>query len=140
MEYGIVKEIISSNRLIVDVVSKNECSSCSAKEGCRIFDKKCESLLEAGYSGEIKEGDKVLVNIKPAQKIFSSVVIFLLPLVFMFLFYFLAGIFVKIEIIEVLSAITGLIASFIMITLIFKSKRIKNLLIPIVEIIENPTE
>jgi len=140
MDYGVVKEIINSNRLIVDVVSKNECSNCSAKEGCRIFDKKCESLLEAGYSGEIKEGDKVLVNIKPAQKIFASAVIFLFPLVFMFLFYFIAGIFIKNEIIQILSALTGLIASFILTTFIFKSKYVKNALIPKAEIIEDSAE
>lgn len=140
MEYGVVKEILSYNRLIVDIVSKNECANCSAKDGCHIFDKKCESLLEAGYSGDIKEGDKVVVDIKPAQKIFSSVVIFLFPLIFMFLSYFIAAIFVKIEIIRVLSALTGLIASFIMITFIFKSKYVKNLLIPKVGKIDESPE
>lgn len=128
METGIVKEILSSNRAIVIVKINSECSVCKNAGNC-LSSSNCENLIETEYNCELSVGEEVFVDIKPFIRVASAAVLFFVPTVFLFLFYYFSRIFFTKELINIFSSILGLIISFILIIILFKlnlfKKRIK---------------
>ena len=120
METGIVKKVIDTNTALVSIVIRGECSSCKAQKTC------CDGVgdptgeVEVKFNDDIKEGDEVNIDIKPQLRILTSIIIFLIPVVFLFAFYFLGFTLFKSEGIATLFSFLGLGISFLLIFVFFK--------------------
>lgn len=70
---------------------------------------------------ELNVGDRVILHIDPAKKIWSALILFVLPLLFMIIGYYLGSHFFGGEILGIISGFVSLVFSFLVIWLIDKS-------------------
>ncbi|MBN2546123.1 MAG: SoxR reducing system RseC family protein [Spirochaetes bacterium] len=125
---GIIEKIIDKNNVLVKVLTKGECSSCSSKEGCRItlfMDK--NNLIEAKYNEELKIGDKVYIIINGVNRVISSLLVFAFPIISLIIFYIIGNLLFDKEILAILSSLTGLIIAFLIVYILLKyNKKFQN--------------
>lgn len=110
---GIIEKIVDKNNVLVRVLTKGECSSCASKEGCGISliaDK--SNLIEAKYNEEIKIGDKVYIILNSRNRIISSLLLFVFPIISLIIFYLIGNYLFKNEILSILSSLAGLVLAF----------------------------
>lgn len=113
-DQGIVKKIVSANRAEVLVVSTGECSACASKESCQMLKKK-NSIITALYEGELAEGDRVKIIVSPGNRVAAAVILFLIPLLFLFAGYLISFKVTKSENIAIGSAFGAFGFSFLII-------------------------
>jgi len=125
---GIIEKILDKNNALVKVLTKGECSSCASKEGCGISliaDK--NNLIEVKYNEEIKVGDKVYIMIDSGNRIISSLLLFVFPIISLIIFYLIGNYLFKKEVLSILSSFIGLIISFLALYILTKyNKKFQN--------------
>ncbi len=127
METGIVKEIINNKEAVIKIENIGECESCSGKSFCSVFTSK-DNMMEVNYNEDLKIGDQVEVHINSKNRIISSIIIFLMPIIILILSYYINLYFFKKEIIAIIGALIGFILYFIVTFFYFRSKKeLKNL-------------
>jgi len=84
---AVVKDIIGDD-VFVEVSRKGSCKNCSVNMLCMKNANKVELKVKKP-SFSISQGDEVFIEISPADRIFSSLIIFIFPIVVMVIFYFL---------------------------------------------------
>jgi positive regulator of sigma E activity len=129
MEKGKVIKILNGKTALVKVENPGECDACAGKSSCTLFTKK-DNTIEAKFHEKLIPGDNVNIIIKPTRKIFLSMLIFSLPLVFMMLFYFAGYLFFKKESTAALISVGGFALSFTAIIFILKSRINKEKMLP----------
>ena len=129
MDIGRVIKIMDNNKIIIAIESKGDCDSCQNKFGCNVFSKG-EHTIEIKTEKKFQIGDMVKIEYLSKYKILISIVIFLIPLIILFLFYQLSMIFFKNELISVLIGFSGLFCYFIIIILIYRLKNKSKYLTP----------
>ncbi|MCF7858197.1 MAG: SoxR reducing system RseC family protein [Candidatus Cloacimonetes bacterium] len=110
----------TGNKVVfVEVERSGSCKNCSISGLCNTKDKSIIHKIKTGM--ELKVGDRVQVNISPGMRIFSSFVVFILPIILMIFFYVAAKlVFNSSEGIAIISSLLGLIAGGLCIYLIDK--------------------
>lgn len=125
MDKGIVKKILSKNTVEIVITSPGDCETCSAKGACGGFKapKGEERIIKALTKDNLSEGDKVVIEIDPSYRIKLSFMLFLFPVICVFLSYI---IFDKLFNIEIVSITASFIFAFISIfgIIFFMSKSI----------------
>lgn len=82
-EEGIVVELIDNN-MVVECNPQEMCASCSAKKGCIMSaGGKVRSITMENSIGALK-GDRILFTVESSGIVAASVVIYLVPVIFLF--------------------------------------------------------
>lgn len=84
IEEGVVKKI-SGNRVLIVADAKQACHNCDVKKSCMISADKLKRELWAQTKIPLDLNDKVKFEVHSQAVILSSIIIYLLPLVFLFL-------------------------------------------------------
>lgn len=129
-DIGVVQKILDKNKAIVLITTRGECTTCINKNGCNIFASKDKSLIEVAYTDELKEGDNVIIVIEPTKKIISSLLIFFLPLIALFIFYLIGLKLLKNELLGSIFSLVGVIFSYYIIFLLIKKNKNLNNYLP----------
>jgi len=102
----------------LETQNSDSCGNCSSKSGCGsfsvIFTLKPRNKLKIKNTLDLKTGDSVIVAMPSDKLLIATALMYLLPLLSLFLFSFIA----KILIGEVASIITGLIGLFVALVLV----------------------
>lgn len=104
-EYGIIVESHNNNTAIVKMDNSFNCDSCNA---CNLFDKKYSGIT-AYNSIKAKNGDKVEIDIRPEKTIYSSIVLFLFPVIIFVTAFFFTQVLLKQKFSDAIGALSGLI-------------------------------
>ncbi|MDD3049846.1 MAG: SoxR reducing system RseC family protein [Candidatus Cloacimonetes bacterium] len=115
---GIVKEIIG-DCAVVELLVNSSCESCAMHGLCGGAKKVPIHKIKNDFN--LKPGDKVELEISAGTKVFSSVILFLLPIVSMLLFYAIAKAVGFSEDVSIIVSFAGLLASGIAIRYIDKA-------------------
>lgn len=97
--------------------SASACSSCAAKSSCgaRTISKPSSSYnLRVKNTLNLKEGDSVIVGLSSNKLLFGSVVLYILPLLMLFLFAFIGKTYFG-EVASIFAGIFGLLAGLLFI-------------------------
>lgn len=86
-DIGIVKSY-ENGIATIEVIPTGACDSCAINGICAGKDKKIEHKIP--YDKPLKVNDRVEIEIKAADRVFSSFLVFLFPLIVMVIFYVLA--------------------------------------------------
>ena len=119
METGIIKDLKSHNHVIINLEIRSECSKCSSNISCN-RNVKCENLIEAICYDDVKIGDMVEVDISAKKRVVFAILIFLAPVLFLFLFYYISKIFFTKEIYSIIASVSGLSVYFILLFIVSK--------------------
>ena len=82
-DIGIVKEILPGIKVTIIMQERGECSGCPSESSCHLFSEKGNTVT-ALSDEKLIPGDRVEIYVKPANRIISSIIVFILPLVFLF--------------------------------------------------------
>ena len=107
---------LKADGVVVKLLESEGCKSCVLGGVCN----KNSKTFFVKTSQSFDSGDKVQVEVKPSVRVFSSFVVFILPVLVMLVFYGLAKIFFT-ESTSVLVAILSLPVSFVIIKAIDKT-------------------
>ena len=91
-EYGVVRAR-SGNSYTLELGNEGGCHGCLLAGVCNHQNKTVEVQSEL----DLSLGQKVALEVKPSDRILSSFVIFVVPIVLMIIFYFLGGLFLDFE-------------------------------------------
>ena len=108
----------SENMARVAIQPHGGCASCQMKGTCAPDEK--THLLWAVNDNAGKVGDEVVVELKPQIKIFGNALVFIFPLIGLFLGYHLGSEYGKTQDYAVLGSIAGIIVFFIIVRIIDK--------------------
>ncbi len=115
MQFAEETAIVSSvdrDFVFLDTKNSASCSNCSSKSGCgsvsSIFTFKPRNKLRINNTLKLKQGDSVIIAMASDKLLFATVLMYLLPLILMFMFSLLAKIFIG----ETASIIAGLFGLF----------------------------
>ncbi|NLI55914.1 SoxR reducing system RseC family protein [bacterium] len=78
------KILENKNSLSVVEVGREYCDSCISKEKC-LFHKERDKIIEAENIIDAKPGDLVLVEVPSKNYIISTFIIYIVPIIFMFI-------------------------------------------------------
>lgn len=87
-EIGIVTKV-NGQRVTVELERGGGCKSCSMRGMC--FSKGKPAVFELETSLELAPGDRVSIEVSPRARIMSSLLIFLMPVIFLFIGYIVAA-------------------------------------------------
>ncbi len=112
VEKGIV-ESIEEGWISVQCSENPYCASCNACESGKDSVKRLKVKNPDNIS--IEKGDIVEVYLSPGKSILASFMVFIMPIILFFIFYFLAGSVIKgaSEKVQVLSGLLGIALGFI---------------------------
>ncbi|MCL2154485.1 MAG: SoxR reducing system RseC family protein [Leptospirales bacterium] len=140
-ETGLVKKILN-NRILVECEAVNMCNSCSEQRNCNMSgeSKKREIWIDnaADVSIDVNINDRILFKFKDSSIIYASVLLYVIPIVFLFLGiiigYRLHSFFnIDSELSSIIFGSVGLIVSFVFIKiysiLVFNKERFKPIFI-----------
>ncbi len=116
-EIGVIKKL-SGNEVVVEVQRKGSCKNCSINMLCMGGNEKTQFHLKSP-SFPLAAGDEVVLEISPADRIFSSFIVFIFPILTMIGFYALIGYALGLsENIAIFGSLFGLLLSGVAIKLI----------------------
>ena len=118
-EKGIVRKIINHKIALVEMTSQGDCNACPGKGSCKLF-ANGPNTFETQYTGTIKEGDSVYIDFQSDKRIFSSLLIFLVPLLVLVASYFLGNKLTGSEGWSIIFSLSGLGLSFVLIFILLK--------------------
>ena len=133
MTKGIVSSITEESVFVTIENDPSQCEHCPQVGGCTICsnpDK--QTIVEGKYIQSendnlpIAVGDEVYIDIRPEQRIVSSAILFLIPVLALFGSYKLTTLFTQNEIFTIGGALLGLIVSVIVVVFIFRTEKVKN--------------
>ena len=97
----------------VEIAKSKECANCKA---CDMFDNREKVILTALNDINAREGDMVNVEVAPRQVLTSAVLVFLMPVIFLILGYWLGStqrwFTANPEISGIIGGLTALLLSF----------------------------
>ena len=111
-EHAIVREI-SDQQMVIEVQRQNACNSCSMEQGCgtgsigRLLGKRPLTFTLQNQH-QLKPGDHIVIGLTESAYLKAGFLVYLLPLINLFVFAVLADVLFNSEIINVLAAILGL--------------------------------
>ena len=111
----------------VETIRKSTCSSCSARNGCgqNLLEKyrssKQQSYIRASNDFSIEENDQVVIGIPESALMRASLLVYLMPLIFMMGSLWLATAVGWNDLLTALSAMAGLAAGFIPVRMLGQS-------------------
>lgn len=112
-DVAIVREVIG-DMVTVEMMKTGACDKCAMSGVCVGHDKTVQHTIQTNRP--LKVGDKVRVMVSPGMRIFSSLVIFLFPILSMILFYLVSRYLVhSSENIAILLSFAGLLLSGVVI-------------------------
>lgn len=110
---------VTREKVILDVQRQSSCEACELSKGCgtgslgRLMGKRTQQII-IDNDGEFKPGDRVRVAIPEASLVWTSIVVYLSPLLAMFLFGGVGDALLEAnELVITLLAIVGLIFGFL---------------------------
>ncbi len=80
---------VSGGKVEVELVRGGGCQHCSARGMC--FAKNTPAVFHLTTDLDLKIGDRVQLDIAPGSRVLSAVLIFAVPLIFLFLGYIVAN-------------------------------------------------
>ena len=122
METGIVKEILNDKSAIVKIENIENCELCHGKSYCSIFKSK-DNSIEANYEGKLKIGDRVNIIINAKNRIISSILIFINPIILLITFYYIFFYFFKKESFAIFGGIIIFLLYFVIVLFYSKSRK-----------------
>lgn len=115
MQFAEEKAVVSNvdgDFVFLQTLSKTSCSNCYLKSGCgqvsTIFTLQRNNKLKINNTLNLHEGDSVIVGMAPDKLLIATVLMYLSPLLLLFVFSFIA----KILLGEYASIIFGMIGLF----------------------------
>ena len=103
---------VKGDYVFLETQNTTSCDNCSTKSGCSqvssIFTFKSKNKLRMKNSLSLKQGDAVIIAMAPDKLMLATVLMYLLPLVLLFVFSFIA----KLLLGENASIIFGLVGLF----------------------------
>lgn len=108
---------VQGNSIRVEVVRSGGCKSCSMRGMC--FGRNTPAVFDLISELVLHEGDRVTLEISPGTRVLSAVLVFGLPLVFLFTGFLISSQFLA-ELPSILIAFAATVLSFIIIRLIDK--------------------
>ena len=136
-ETGFVKKIVD-NKILVECEAVNMCNNCLEKGHCNISGESKKREIWIDNAADVTVGDKVLFKFKDGGIIYASVILYVVPIIFLFLSmiigYKLHSFFnIDVELSLIIFGSVGLILSFIFIKvysiLILNKERFKPIFI-----------
>ncbi len=127
---------VGNDRVKVEVIRTAGCKSCSMQGFC--FSKNSPAVFDLETDHTMSVGDKVQLSISPKGRVFSSLLIFIVPVLFLFTGYLLSSNFLS----ELMAALMGFVwfaFSFLIIHYIDK-KQGNKLSVRIVGVVEESTQ
>lgn len=111
---------VNGDNLVVETIKQSSCSSCSAQKNCgqsllaKIGDgRKLQIAVDNPEHLSVKPDDQVVLGVEESTFLSASVLIYLLPLVAMFVFAVMAQFAASSEPVIIVSALAGLLAGFL---------------------------
>ncbi|HDL18765.1 MAG TPA: hypothetical protein ENH29_06905 [Bacteroidetes bacterium] len=89
-DIGKVKKI-ENNRIEVEIDPNDLCGSCANKATCRIETENGKRTLLVQSETDVKEGDMVQINVSEGNAIISAFLVFIVPLIFLGIGYFVGA-------------------------------------------------
>ena len=122
-EKGIIKSI-NGKRVVIERIQEGSCSSCAMKGLCNIKNQ-IDISVETSESFEI--GEIVEIVVSPQTRLSSSFIIYIMPLLFMIIFYYLSFNLLNLtETSSVFISFSSLAISFLLIKIIDKNTKNKS--------------
>lgn len=110
-QIGVVKNYVNGvATILMDV--QGGCSSCGMHGVCGTKNNCTEHIIETDI--ELEAGDKVIIYIDPAKRIYSALLLFIFPIVNLVIFYYIASMFfTESETYPIIFGFVGLVVAFI---------------------------
>jgi len=110
------------NIAFVEVKKGLECKGCSMREACPESSQEGYKLLKVLNPIDADVDDKVMVECKPSRSVLSSFIIFIFPLIIMFVGYYIGVLLFgsEAEFKSILLSIVALVFAFIIIKFVDK--------------------
>jgi len=115
-QIGIVKKFEDGVATVL-MDPQGGCSSCGMHGICGTSNSCTEHIIKTDINLEV--GDKVIIFIDPAKRIYSALLLFIFPIVNLVLFYYIASMFLT-ENYAIILGIVGLVVAFMINRLIDK--------------------
>ncbi len=119
-EFGIVRQRCGS-LYTLELGNENGCKGCLLAGVCQRQNK----VVQLDSELDLSIGQKVSLAVKPSDRLLSSLVVFVLPIVLMIMFYFLGGLFLDSESGQTIFSFLGLGLGALLIKFIDKKAKIK---------------
>ena len=117
-DIAIVRKI-EENNIQVEIERTGSCEGCAVSGMCNSNNKIILHKIKTDL--KLKIGDKVQVNIAPSLRVFSSFVVFIIPIITMLSFYLISKYLFKLsEDLSIVFSLLGLLLSGLFIYLIDK--------------------
>jgi sigma-E factor negative regulatory protein RseC len=118
-ETGLVKKIVN-NKILVECEAVNMCNNCMENERCSISGDSKKRELWIDNAAGVAVGDRILFNIKESGLIYASVLLYVIPIVFLFLGMIIgyklhSFLNIDAELSSIIFGFSGLIVSFLFI-------------------------
>jgi len=107
---GIVKEVLD-NAVLIEIERGSGCKSCSMHGFCM---KNVTSEFVVETDMPLEAGDKVLLDISAVGRVWASLLIFGLPLAFLFIGFIVANYWLS-ELLSILAGFTAMGLGFVMV-------------------------
>ncbi|HCM14901.1 MAG: SoxR reducing system RseC family protein [Candidatus Cloacimonadales bacterium] len=115
---------VNGSTVFVELQRGDGCKACAMHGLC--FSKGKAAILELESSLQLAEGDLVELDVSPGGRVLASLLIFVVPIIFLFLGFLIANLFLN-ELISIMFAFAFMAFSFFIIRLCDKrwGKRLK---------------
>ena len=138
MEQEIGKIInIINGKLIVQIESGDQCKLCGSAHACLTLTQTTRQIEIPHKNENVKIGDRVSIGFKPQTRLLSSVLVFLMPVIFLIVGYFVGNQLFQRENMAILFSFLGLVFSFLLLWLLNKFFIRSTNFDPMIEPIEN---
>jgi len=107
---------ITEGKAIIRVHTSEGCSTCGAKHACGFMGDGDTRQMEIPLSKdqhEFKEGDRITLSFQPQARVFSALMVFFLPVIFLIAGYFLGMKLFAAEGKAIISAFAALVLAFV---------------------------
>ncbi|MBN2008316.1 SoxR reducing system RseC family protein [candidate division KSB1 bacterium] len=118
-EYGTVVKM-EDDRVVIRLETSEQCNSCGAKDCCVSLGDENARQMELPTRRKFNVGDSITIGYEPSSRIFSAFLVFILPILFLIIGYFVGIKIFASEGKAILSAFAALAISFIFVRAIAK--------------------
>jgi len=106
---------VDQGKIKIQLTPGSQCTHCSAKSICSSLGETVR-VLEVESDEKVKLGDRVALIFKPSTRVLSATIIFILPVIFMIIGYFLmTAYYINTEGWGIIGSLLGLVFGFIVV-------------------------